>query len=227
MKYWSKCVFECTVCIPFCEKHQSNFQTSAYSKYCALLRIHQEGNVNTLRPRQDGRHFSDDVFKCIYFNENAWISIKILLKFCSQDSNDGLVNWCIYASLGLNELNASGSSHYCHRTIFFLKWISHIRKKTLRFSHCNSNLIELSFWSHLNSNKVIPTKFCTWHDSCAVVACAKICCDLMASYWIKARWIFHRIWIASKNPYINNCNISGSFKELMIIQSCLKFSNYF
>ena len=123
MKYWSKCVYECTVCIPFCEKHQSNFQTSAYSKYCALLRIHQEGNVNTLRPRQDGRHFSDDVFKCIYFNENAWISIKILLKFCSQDSNDGLVNWCIYASLGLNELNASGSSHYCHRTIFFLKWI--------------------------------------------------------------------------------------------------------
>ena len=36
---------------------------------------------NTLRPRQDGCHFPDDVFKCIFLNENAWISIKISLKF--------------------------------------------------------------------------------------------------------------------------------------------------
>ena len=38
-------------------------------------------NVNTLRPRQNGRHFPDDIFKCIFLNENAWISIKISLKF--------------------------------------------------------------------------------------------------------------------------------------------------
>ena len=25
---------------------------------------------NTLRPRQNGCHFADDVFKCIFFNEN-------------------------------------------------------------------------------------------------------------------------------------------------------------
>ena len=36
---------------------------------------------NTLRPRQNGRHFADDVFKCIFFNENVWISLKISLKF--------------------------------------------------------------------------------------------------------------------------------------------------
>ena len=56
----------------------------------------------------------------------------------------------------------------------------------------------MSFHSHLDSNTVIATKFCTWHDSCAVVACAKICCDLMASKGITARWGFHRIWIAGK-----------------------------
>ena len=39
--------------------------------------------------------------------------------------------------------------------------------------------MQISFHSHLDSNTVIATKFCTWHDSCAVVACAKICCDLM------------------------------------------------
>ena len=36
---------------------------------------------NTLRPRQNGRHFSDDIFKRIFFNENIRILIKISLKF--------------------------------------------------------------------------------------------------------------------------------------------------
>ena len=45
-------------------------------------RLHTNlGAVNTLRPRQNGRHFADDIFKCIFLNENIWISIKISLKF--------------------------------------------------------------------------------------------------------------------------------------------------
>ena len=39
------------------------------------------GNLNTLRQRQDARHYPDDIFKCIFLNENAWILIKISLKF--------------------------------------------------------------------------------------------------------------------------------------------------
>ena len=37
--------------------------------------------INTLRPRQNGRRFPDDIFKCIFLNKNVWISIKISLKF--------------------------------------------------------------------------------------------------------------------------------------------------
>ena len=37
--------------------------------------------INTLRPRQNGRHFADDIFKCIFLNENVWIPIKLSLKF--------------------------------------------------------------------------------------------------------------------------------------------------
>ena len=37
--------------------------------------------VNTLRPRQNGRHIADDIFKFIFLNEYAWIPIKISLKF--------------------------------------------------------------------------------------------------------------------------------------------------
>ena len=37
--------------------------------------------VNTLRPRQNGHYFADDIFKGILLNENVLISIKISLKF--------------------------------------------------------------------------------------------------------------------------------------------------
>ena len=42
---------------------------------------------NTLRPRQNGRHFPD-IFKCIFLNENAWISLKISLKFVPKGPNN-------------------------------------------------------------------------------------------------------------------------------------------
>ena len=36
---------------------------------------------NTLRLRQNGCHFADDIFKRIFLNDNIWIRIKISLKF--------------------------------------------------------------------------------------------------------------------------------------------------
>ena len=36
---------------------------------------------NALWPIQNGRCFPDDMFKCIFLNGNAWISIKISMKF--------------------------------------------------------------------------------------------------------------------------------------------------
>ena len=38
-------------------------------------------DMNTSMPRQNGHYFADDIFKCIFFNENIWISLKISLKF--------------------------------------------------------------------------------------------------------------------------------------------------
>ena len=81
--------------------------------------------------RQDGRHFADDIFKCIFLNENIWITIKISLKFVPKGpinniptlvqimswrqpgdkpiwTNDGWLNYRrIYAALGFNELTNS------------------------------------------------------------------------------------------------------------------------
>ena len=40
--------------------------------------------VNTSRPRQNGCHFPDEIFECIFWNENVWISIYISLKFVAR-----------------------------------------------------------------------------------------------------------------------------------------------
>ena len=55
---------------------------------------------NTLRPKQKGWHFLDDIFKCIFLNENVWISLKFSLKFVPRvpiDHIPALVQimaWC-------------------------------------------------------------------------------------------------------------------------------------
>ena len=62
--------------------------------------------------------------------------------------------------------------------------------------------MEISFCSRPNTNKVIATIFGTWHDSWAVVACAKFCCDVIISNWIRAKWNFHHIWIVMEKSLV-------------------------
>ena len=50
--------------------------------YC--ITDNRENMLNSLRPRQHGRHFADDTFNPIFLNENIRISIKISLKFVSK-----------------------------------------------------------------------------------------------------------------------------------------------
>ena len=40
--------------------------------------------VNSLRQRQNGCHFPDDIFKYKFLNEIVWISLKIWLKFVPE-----------------------------------------------------------------------------------------------------------------------------------------------
>ena len=46
--------------------------------------------LNTLRPRQNGRHFADDILKCIFLNGNVWIPIEISLKFVPKGPIDNI-----------------------------------------------------------------------------------------------------------------------------------------
>ena len=43
-------------------------------------------DINPQRVRQNGRHFADGIFQCIFLNENVWISFQISLKFVPEGS---------------------------------------------------------------------------------------------------------------------------------------------
>ena len=48
------------------------------------------GIINSSPPGQNGRHFADDMFKCIFLNENIWISNEISLKYIPRGLIDNM-----------------------------------------------------------------------------------------------------------------------------------------
>ena len=51
------------------------------AKASEIVFIMNQSNINSLRLKQNKRHFADDVFKCNFLNENVWILTKISLQF--------------------------------------------------------------------------------------------------------------------------------------------------
>ena len=105
----------------------------------------QIGKLNTLRPRQNGHHFADDTFKCIFLNESVPILFKISLKFVPLGPVNNipvlvqLMAWrrpgdkplsepmivvyqCIYASLGRNELREISINKILLTKMDFKSW---------------------------------------------------------------------------------------------------------
>ena len=112
---------------------------------------------NTLRPRQNGRHFPDDIFKCIFLNENAWISITISLKFVPKGPINNIpalvqiMAWRRSGDKPLSELMiVSLLTHICvtrpqwgnYIKWLYLKWNFfefHIRGSNWQFISCSSS----------------------------------------------------------------------------------------
>ena len=125
--------------------------------------------LNTMGPGQNGRHFSDDIFKCLFLNENIRISIEISLKFVPRGpinnipalsqimawrrsgdkplSERCLVYWRIYASLGPDEL----TENWCMMTFSAL----------LAFCAGNSSVI-----GEFSSRKPARRSFDAFFDLC-------------------------------------------------------------
>ena len=129
--------------------------------------------------RQNGRHFTDDIFKCIFLNVNIWILIKMTLNFVPKDSINNILSlvqimaWCRPGDKPLSEpMMARLTTHICmarpqrvniytqggliiERVISIMKWIK-FAIDTLNWSLINVNLqfspIKTNFTSNLNYN---------------------------------------------------------------------------
>ena len=114
--------------------------------------------INTLRAGQNGSHFTDDILKCIFFDENVWISIKISLKFvfrCAINNIPALVQIMAWRWLGDKPLSepmvVNSLMHICvirpqgvHST---LSWPEHF----------------LNHWKHFWVNKSYPFHGFLWY----------------------------------------------------------------
>ena len=82
-----------------------------------------------------------------------------------------------------------------------------LRTIALKILRHNSNSIIISLYSDPNLQKMITSRFCTWHDSNAVVACTKTCSDLSTRNKVSAKRSFHEIWIVLEKTV---CETNGS-----------------
>ena len=63
-------------------------RTSIHTRTHHCIEAKKMMRHNTLRPRRNGRHFPEEIFKCIFLGENVRIQIQITLKFVSK----GVIN---------------------------------------------------------------------------------------------------------------------------------------
>ena len=103
---------------------------------------------NTLRPRQNGRRFADDTFKCIFLNENVRISIKISLKFVPKgpiNNNPAVVQimaWRLSCDKPLSEpMMVNLLTHIC---VTWPQWVKHTWHQN-GLKHCISFQFHLFF----------------------------------------------------------------------------------
>ena len=106
--------------------------------------------LNTLRPRQNGRHFADDIFKCIFLNENVSVAIKISLKFVPKGPINNILAlvqimaWRRPGDKPLSEpMMVSLPTHIC---VTRPQWVNtfRLRQKSHQFS---DNIFKLIFWN--------------------------------------------------------------------------------
>ena len=71
-----------------------------------------------------------------------------------------------------------------------------------QFFYHISNSMEIPLCSHPCCNEVIAMKFCTGYNSCAVLACAKFCSDMIHYRGVTWKSIFHLIQIMMEKSFV-------------------------
>ena len=114
--------------------------STCLSIWCLLLIM----SVNILRPKQDGRYFVDDVLKCIFLNENVWISFKMSLNCVPNGPINNitvliqLMAWRRPGDKPLFELMLVFIP--THKCVTRLQWVNNLAKSFSLYSIGQTNL---------------------------------------------------------------------------------------
>ena len=107
-----------------------------------MLQIRLDFGVNKLWPRQNGCHFPDNILKCIFLNDNLWISIKISLKFVSRGPINNIptliqiMAWRRPGEKSLSEtMMVSFLTHICVTRAQWVNLLSTIHHTRYMFGH--------------------------------------------------------------------------------------------
>ena len=151
--------------------------------------------LNTLRPRQDGRHFPDDIFKRIFLNENVWTLTKISPRFVPRGpvyNIPALVQimaWRLPGDKPLSEpMMACLLTHIC---VTRPQWVKthqncYVGKPEYIFdlflSLCFGRAMNYWHSDHLHSNPVLSVGYLIYHKDT----------DLVWLYWRKL--VYDVLW---------------------------------
>ena len=113
--------------------NQDIFPNFSWRGYAIMSRT-QVGN--SITPGQNGCHFADGIFKCIFVNENVWIPLKISLKFVPYLNNyPALVQIMAWRQIGDKPLSEP----------MLIRFTDASKQKNLAVVHCNFNSIITHF----------------------------------------------------------------------------------
>ena len=130
------------------------WHTTSYSAnymYGMQFSIHAVWCFNTLRPKQNGRHFADDIFKCIFLNGNVWIQIKISMKFVPKGPINNIpalvqiMAWRRPGDKPLSELMmVSLTTHICVTRPQWVKYLTCGLSSSIRLIRNNGHVLPLN-----------------------------------------------------------------------------------
>ena len=127
--------------------------------------INYPASINTLRPRQNGRHFADDTFKRIFLNESVGILINISLKLVPKgpiNNSATLVQMMAWRRSGDKPLSDP----------MMVKLSTHIYVTRPQIINVSKGSYEEPFQKH--SYKTLTLK-CRHADQNFVTCCTKMC----------------------------------------------------
>ena len=161
---------------------------------------------NTLRPRQNGRCFTDDTFRCIFLNENVRIVIKISLKFVPKGPINNIpalfqiMACCRSGDKPLSEpMRDSLLTHIC------VSWLQWVKQGMVTLRH---RAIVVHFFYSIFSQNSFSTLVCTFEQF------------LTANQWLSAHAKLNPfLWPKAKQDQRDKLSITNSLNK--VPQSCL------